>query len=384
MAYSTHFMRRISCIFGKMKYMHQLPKWPDFYFDFPKTYWALVDVRHNQGKLLGRMESLGFNLQKQAGLQNLTLDVIKSSEIEGEILNPEQVRSSIARRLGLDIGGFLPENRNVEGIVDMMVDATQNYNEPLTAERLFRWHTWLFPAGKYSKMTIGAWRTNAKDDPMQVVSGAMGKETVHFQAPDSDRLETEMQKFLDWVNSTDPMLDPVIKAAMAHLWFVTIHPFDDGNGRIGRAIADMLLARADGTPYRFYSMSAQIRTERNAYYYTLEGTQSELDITEWLAWFLQCLDRSIANTDNTLAMVLKRKKFWDTFATEPLNERQTKMLSKLLDDFEGKLTSSKWAKITKCSQDTAIRDIQDLITKGILEKEDSGGRSTNYALKELA
>jgi Fic family protein len=373
-------MRRISCTFGKMKYMHQLPKWPDFYFDFPKTYWALVDVRHNQGKLLGRMESLGFNLQKQAGLQNLTLDVIKSSEIEGEILNPEQVRSSIARRLGLDIGGFLPENRNVEGIVDMMVDATQNYHEPLTAERLFRWHTWLFPADKYNKMTIGAWRTNAKDDPMQVVSGAMGKETVHFQAPDSDRLEAEMQKFLDWVNSSDPMLDPVIKAAMAHLWFVTIHPFDDGNGRIGRAIADMLLARADGTPYRFYSMSAQIRTERNAYYYTLEGTQSELDITEWLAWFLQCLDRSIANTDNTLAMVLKRKKFWDTFATEPLNERQTKMLSKLLDDFEGKLTSSKWAKITKCSQDTAIRDIQDLITKGILEKEDSGGRSTNYIL----
>lgn len=364
--------------------MHQLPQWPGFHFDFPKTYWALVVVRHNQGKLLGRMESLGFNLQKQAGLQNLTLDVIKSSEIEGEILNPESVRSSIAQRLGMDIGGIIPADRNVEGIVDMMIDATQNYNEPLTVERLFRWHTWLFPADKYNKMTIGAWRTNAKDDPMQVVSGAMGKETVHFQAPDSDRLDEEMQKFLDWINSTDPMLDPVIKAAMAHLWFVTIHPFDDGNGRIGRAIADMLLARADETPYRFYSMSAQIRIERKAYYYTLEETQSELDITEWLAWFLQCLDRSIAATDKTLALVLGKKKFWDNFIDEPLNERQKKMLNKLLDGFEGKLTSSKWGKMTKCSQDSAIRDIQDLITKGILEKEDSGGRSTNYALKEIA
>jgi Uncharacterized conserved protein len=366
-------------------YLHQHPKWPDFHFDFPKTYWALVDVRHHQGKLLGQMQSLGFNLQKQAALQNLTLDVLKSSEIEGEILNPEQVRSSIARRLGLDIGGgLIPADRNVEGIVDMMIDATQNYSEPLTAERLFRWHTALFPTNRY-KMTIGAWRINAKDTPMQVVSGAIGNEIVHFQAPDSDKLDAEMQKFLDWVNSTDPMLDPVIKAAIAHLWFVTIHPFDDGNGRIGRAIADMLLARADQTPYRFYSMSAQIRIERNAYYYMLEETQkNELDITEWLAWFLQCLDRSIAATDNTLAMVLKRKKFWDTFATEPLNERQKKMLSKLLDDFEGKLTSSKWAKMNKCSQDSAIRDIQDLITKGILEKEDSGGRNTNYALKELA
>lgn len=365
-------------------YLHQLPKWPDFYFDFPKTYWALVDVRHNQGKLLGRMESLGFNLQKQAGLQNLTLDVIKSSEIEGEILNPEQVRSSIARRLGIDIGGFVPADRDVEGIVDMMVDATQHYKEPLTAERLFRWHTSLFPANKY-KMTIGAWRTNAKDAPMQVVSGPIGYEKVHFQAPDSDKLDAEMQKFLDWFNDTDPMLDPVIKAAMAHLWFVTIHPFDDGNGRIGRAIADMAMARADETPYRFYSMSAQIRAERNTYYHMLQETQrSKLDITEWLAWFLQCFDRSIAATDNTLATIMKRKKFWDNFATEPLNERQKKMLSKLLDDFEGKLTSSKWAKINKCSQDTATRDIQDLITKGILEKEDSGGRNTNYALKEIA
>jgi len=367
-----------------MKYMHQLPQWPDFHFDFPKTYWALADVRQNQGKLLGRMESLGFNLQKQAALQNLTLDVVKSSEIEGEMLNPEQVRSSIAQRLGMDIGGLVPADRNVEGIVDIMIDATQKYNEPLTAERLFRWHTLLFPADKHKKMTIGAWRTNAKEDPMQVVSGAMGKEKVHFQAPDSDRLKAEMQKFLDWVNSIDEMLDPVIKAAMAHLWFVTIHPFDDGNGRIGRAIADMLLARADGSPYRFYSMSAQIRAERKAYYYTLEDTQGELDITEWLAWFLQCLDRSIAATDKTLALVLKRKKFWDNFCTAPLNERQEKMLHKLLDNFQGKLTSTKWAKITKCSQDTAIRDIQDLLTKGILEKELSGKRNTHYAVKEVA
>ncbi|WP_253906617.1 Fic family protein [Chitinophaga sp. SYP-B3965] len=254
------------------------------------------------------MESLGFNLQKEATLKNLTLDVLKSSEIEGEVLNHAQVRSSIARRLGMDIAGLVPSDRNVEGIVDMLIDATQNYTEPLTAERLFRWHTALFPANKY-KMTIGAWRTNTKNDPMQVVSGPMGNETVHYQAPDSDRLDTEMQKFLDWFNATDEMLDPVIKAAMAHLWFVAIYPFDDGNGRIGRAIADMQLARADETPYRFYSMSAQIRAERNDYYDILQKTeQSELDLTGWLAWFLQCLDRSISAADNTLALIIKKKK----------------------------------------------------------------------------
>lgn len=363
--------------------MHQLPKWPDFYFDFPMTYRVLVNARQHQGKLLGRMESLGFTLQKEATLKNLTLDVLKSSEIEGEMLNPEQVRSSIARRLGMDIAGLVPSDRNVEGVVDMLVDATQHYKEPLTAERLFRWHTALFPANKYNRMTIGAWRTNAKDDPMQVVSGPMGKEIVHYQAPDSDRLDTEMQKFLDWFNDTDEMLDPVIKAGMAHLWFVAIHPFDDGNGRIGRAIADMQLARADETPHRFYSMSAQIRVERKDYYDILQKTEkSKLDITEWLAWFLQCFDRSISATDNTLSLIMKRKKFWDNFATEQFNERQKKMLNKLFEDFEGKLTSSKWARITKCSQDTATRDIQDLITKGILEKEASGGRNTNYALKE--
>jgi Fic family protein len=335
------------------------------------------------------MENLGFNLQNEASLQNLTLDVLKSSEIEGEILNPEQVRSSIARRLGLDIAGLIPADRNVEGIVDVMIDATQRYEEPLTAERLFSWHSALFPVterrSSVYKLTVGRWRENTKDDPMQVVSGAMGKEIVHFQAPDSDKLDVEMQKFLHWFNSTNEMLDPVLKAAIAHLWFVTIHPFDDGNGRIGRAIMDMQLARADKSPYRFYSMSAQIRVERNVYYEMLEKTQkSKLDITDWLAWFLQCLDKAMYATDNTLELVMKRKRFWDNAINMSLNDRQKYMLNKLLDGrFEGKLTSSKWAKMTKCSQDTAIRDIQDLVSKNILEKEDSGGRNTNYTLKEM-
>lgn len=369
------------------RYIHQHPKWPDFQWDFPMTYWRLADVRHHQGRLLGRMESLGFSLQNEATLQNLTLDVLKSSEIEGEILNPAQVRSSIARRLGLDVAGLVPADRDVEGVVDMMIDATQNYKEPLTAERLFRWHSALFPLterrSNMYKLTIGTWRDNPKDQPMQVVSGAMGREVVHFQAPDSDKLDVEMQKFLDWFNATDEMLDPVLKAAIAHLWFVIIHPFDDGNGRIGRAITDMQLARADGSPHRFYSMSAQIRIERNVYYDMLEKTQKEnLDLTDWLAWFLQCLDKAMSATDGTLALVMKRKRFWDNNITQSLNDRQRYMLNKLLDNFEGKLTSSKWAKMAKCSQDTAIRDIQDLISKNILEKEASGGRNTNYLVKD--
>ena len=346
----------------------------------------LAEVRHRQGRLLGKMENLGFSLQAEASLHTLTLDVLKSSEIEGELLDAEQVRSSIARRLGMDIAGLVPADRHVEGIVEMMLDATQQYQQPLSEDRLFGWHAALFPTGRSGmhKIVVGAWRDNKNDDPMQVVSGAMGKEKVHFEAPEADRLNTEMNQFINWFNE-DHGMDAVLKAAIAHLWFVTIHPFDDGNGRIARAIADMQLARADGTPQRFYSMSAQIRKERKEYYNILEDTQKgSLDITRWLTWFLQCLDRAIAATDETLGGVLRKAKFWENHAATILNERQRTMLNKLLDGFDGKLNTSKWAKITKTSQDTALRDIQDLIDKQVLTKETGGGRSTSYTLVSQA
>lgn len=376
MLYSTQKVRRM--------YIHQLRNWPTFQWDNDVITPLLAEVRHRQGRLLGRMEGLGFHLQEEATLHTLTLDVLKSSEIEGEVLNPDQVRSSIARRLGMDIAGLVPADRNVEGVVEMMLDATQRYSTTLTQDRLFGWHAALFPTGHSGihKIVVGAWRNNVKEDPMQVVSGPMGRENVHFQAPDSDRLQHEMDAFLKWVNSSEK-IDPVLKAAIAHLWFVTIHPFDDGNGRIARALADMLLARADESNKRFYSMSTQIRAERKTYYDILEETQKgTLDITEWLQWFLACLDRAIAATDNTLATVMRKAKFWERPATLTINDRQKLMLNKLLDGFEGKLISSKWAKITKVSQDTAVRDIQDLIERGLLIKEDAGGRSTSYLLKE--
>jgi Fic family protein len=362
-------------------YIYQLRNWPHFEWDQETVSLLLASVRHRQGRLLGRMDGLGFNLQTEASLEMLTFDVLKSSEIEGEILNPGQVRSSIARRLGLDIAGLVPSDRSVEGVVDMMLDATQLYDHPLTADRLFGWHATMFPSGYggMHKIAVGYWRDNA-NDPMQVVSGPVNREIVHFQAPDSDKLDAEMDRFLDWFN-TSANIDPVLKAAVAHLWFVTIHPFDDGNGRIARAIADMLLARADGTAQRFYSMSAQIRVERNAYYDILESTQKgSLDITEWIIWFLQCLDRAFSATDGTLAAVIRKAKFWEHPATQHINSRQQLMMNKLLEGFEGKLTSSKWAKIAKCSQDTAIRDIQDLVERGVLVKEAAGGRSTSYAI----
>ncbi len=365
-------------------YIHQLKQWPDFQWDNKQITPLLANVRHCQGRLLGRMEGLGFDLKEEATLRTLTMDVLKSSEIEGEILNPDQVRSSIARRLGMDVAGLVPADRNVEGVVEMMLDATQRFNAPLTADRLFGWHASLFPAGRSGmyKIVTGGWRNNTKDDPMQVVSGAMGREKVHFQAPDSDKLDDEMKKFLHWFNAAGDT-DPVLKAAIAHLWFVTIHPFDDGNGRMARAITDMQLARADGSPQRFYSMSAQIRTERNGYYERLEETQKDtLDITTWIVWFLECLNRAIGATDVTLSAVMKKARLWENPATQSLNERQKLMLNKLLDGFTGKLTSSKWAVITKTSQDTAIRDIQDLVGKGLLRKEEAGGRSTSYVLNE--
>lgn len=363
-------------------YIHQLPHWPQFTWKQEKVAPMLAEVRHRQGRLLGRMESMGFRLQAEANLQTLTLDVLKSSEIEGELLDAEQVRSSIARRLGMDIAGLMPTDRHVEGVVEMMLDATQQYKQSLSADRLFGWHAALFPTGRSGmyKITVAAWRDNKKDDPMQVVSGAMGKEKVHFEAPAADRLNEEINRFINWFNE-DNSMDSVLKAAVAHLWFVTIHPFDDGNGRIARAIADMQLCRADVSAQRFYSMSAQIRKERSAYYDILESTQKgSMDITAWLTWFFQCLGRALEATDETLAPVLKKARFWEKHATTILNERQQLMLNKLLDGFEGKLNTSKWAKIAKTSQDTALRDIQDLMNKQILVKDTSGGRSTSYAL----
>lgn len=364
------------------RYIHLLRDWPAFKWEDEKIILPLSTVRHKQGRLLGKLEGLGFRLREEATLETLTQDVVKSSEIEGEKLPADQVRSSIARRLGIEIAGEDPTNRNVEGVVDMMLDATQRYDLLLTAERLFGWHASLFPTGRSGmhKITVGGWRNDAKG-PMQVVSGAMGKEKVHYEAPEAGRLNAEMNAFLEWFNKTTTR-DPVLKAAIAHLWFVTIHPFDDGNGRIARAIADMQLARADGSRQRFYSMSAQIQRERNVYYDILEKTQKgNLDITKWLLWFIECLDRAISLSEENLSGVTQKEKFWELHQGVALNERQRKMLNKLMDGFEEKLTSSKWAKIAKCSPDTALRDIQDLIEKGILEKEEGGGRSTSYRMK---
>jgi Fic family protein len=363
-------------------YIHQIDIWPNFTWNTEAIVSLLSEARYLQGRLIGRMESLGFDLRSEALLDTLTLDVLKSSEIEGEYLNPDQVRSSIARKLGMEIAGSVDSDRNVDGVVEMMLDATQNCFEPLTADRLFDWHAALFPTGRSGmyKITVADWRKDTTG-PMQVVSGAMGKEKVHYQAPDSELVENEMLIFLDWFNNFNKT-DLVIKAAVAHLWFVTIHPFEDGNGRITRALTDMLLAQADKTNQRFYSMSAQIRQERKGYYEILEKSQKgNLDITEWIKWFLQCLVNALKSTDSVLTMVLFKADFWNRHSKTILNERQKKLINKLLDGFDGKLTSSKWAKISKCSKDTAIRDINDLLGKNILQKEAAGGRSTNYELK---
>lgn len=366
-------------------YIHEKENWTNFIWDNKLVMLKLGEARNIQGKLLGKMESLGFELQDEAVLDTLTLDVLKSSEIEGEFLEKKQVRSSIARRLGIDIAGAVESERQVEGIVEMMLDATQRYDLPLTKDRLFGWHAALFPSGwsNLYKITVADWRKDTTG-PMQVVSGPMGKERVHYQAPNANRIELEMNKFVLWFEN-DNDIDIVLKAAIAHLWFVTIHPFDDGNGRITRAITDMLLARSDKSIRRFYSMSAQIRVERKQYYKNLEKAQKgSSDITEWILWFLQCLINAIHATEGTLTTILYKAEFWKLHSTTIFNERQQKMLNNLLDGFDGKLTTSKWAKINKCSQDTALRDIQDLISKNILEKEPSGGRSTNYELIDIA
>ena len=364
-------------------YIYDRPDWPRFYWNVERLAGRLATVRHRQGRLIGRMEALGFQLRAEAVLDTLTVEVLKSSEIEGEILDKDQVRSSIARRLGMDIRAAASASREIEGVVEMMLDATQNYDKPLTRQRLFGWHASLFPTA-YSgirRIRVGAWRDDARG-PMQVISLQRGREYVHFEAPAAHRLEKEMAMFLDWFDDDDGT-DLVLRACVAHLWFCTIHPFEDGNGRIARALADMTLARSEGTAQRFYSMSAQIRRERSAYYQGLEAAQKgTLDITERLEWFLDCLDRTFDGVETTLATVFRKARFWQSCAAVPLNERQKKVINRFLDGFEGKLTSSKWAKLVKCSQDTALRDIHDLVERGVLTKDAGGGRSTSYSLKE--
>jgi len=366
-------------------YIHELADWPQFRWSRESLAEQLAAVRHRQGRLIGRMEGLGLKLRAEATLRTLTEEVVKSSEIEGEILNKDQVRSSLARRLGIEIGALTPADRNVEGIVEMILNATEKYDAPLTAERLFGWHAALFPTGRSGmrKITVGNWR---KEDagPMQVVSGPIGREHVHYEAPVASKLDHEMSAFLEWFNGNADGADPVLKAGIAHLWFVTIHPFEDGNVRIARAIADQQLARSEKSAQRFYSMSAQIRQERNAYYDILEATQKDhLDITPWLEWFLACLGRAIDGAETILGSVLLKATFWKVHAGESFNERQRSVLNRMLDGFEGKLTSSKWATLAKCSQDTASRDIDDLLTRGILARDAAGGRSTSYSLANV-
>lgn len=365
-------------------YIHELNDWPNFQWDHERLAAPLARARHLQGRLVGQMETLGFRVREEAVLRTLTDDVLKSSDIEGERLDADQVRSSVARRLGMDIGGLKPPDRHVEGVVEMMLDATQRYEEPLAQERLFGWHASLFPTGRSGMhpVRIATWRDDSAA-PMQVVSGPVGRERVHFEAPAAGRLEEEMRRFLDWFNG-DSIAEPVLKAARAHLWFVTIHPFDDGNGRIARAIADMTLARSERSSQRFYSMSAQIREERGEYYRILEQTQrGNLDVTPWMEWFLGCLTRAIEGAGTALSGVIAKARYWEKLRDVSLNERQRLVINMLLEGFEGKLTTSKWAALTKSSPDSALRDIQQLVHRGVLVRNLEGGRSTNYSLADL-
>ena len=366
---------------GNYFYIWQARDWPGWRYDLAALAGPMAEVSRAQGLLIGRLADVGMALRDQASLAALTEDVVKTSEIEGELLNVESVRSSIARRLGVEIGALAPVDRHVEGVVEMVLDATARCHAPMSRERLFGWHAALFPTG-YSglaRIKVGEWRDDT-GGPMQVVSGPVGRQRVHFEAPPAERLETETGRFLDWING-DANQPTLIKAGLGHLWFVTLHPFDDGNGRIARAIGDLLLARADGSPQRFYSLSAQIQRERKAYYDILERTQKRsMDVTEWLAWFLDALHRAVGQAQQTLDSVLVKSRFWQRWATTPMNERQVKLLNRLLDGFEGKLTSSKWSAIARCSPDTALRDITDLLERGVLRKSEAGGRSTSYRL----
>lgn len=369
---------------GDKTYIWQLKDWPHWSYNHQRLATQLAQVHKAQGHLLGRMHDLGMDLRDQATLRVLTEDVLKTSEIEGENLNPESVRSSIARRLGVDIGALAPADRHVDGIVDMVLDATQRHDTPLTAERLFGWHAAMFPTG-YSglaKIRTGGWRDDAQG-PMQVVSGYTHRQKVHYEAPPAHTLSAEMADFMLWFNM-DQQHDPVLKAGLAHLWFVTVHPFDDGNGRMARAVGDMAMARAEGSAQRYYSLSAQIQRERKDYYDRLEATQKgQMDVTEWLEWFLGCLLRAVEGAEQTLSAVLLKARYWQKWASLPMNERQIKLLNKLFDGFDGKLTSSKWAAIGKCSQDTALRDITDLLAQNVLRKSEASGRSTSYELVPL-
>lgn len=379
-------LRRLTSTFAAnyaeiMAFIHQQAGWPDFKWDASSLSPLLAEVRNAQGRLLGRMDGLGIPLRAQATLTTLTADVIQSSAIEGEFLNQEQVRSSIARKLGLDVAGMVSSSRDIDGIVEMMWDATQKFQKPLTSDRLFAWQSALFPTRRSGmvRITVGSWRT-AESGPMQVVSGAMGRERVHFEAPAAERIPHEMERFLLWLEQ-DQGIDPVLKAGIAHFWFVTIHPFEDGNGRIGRAIADLLLSRSDGMAERFYSLSSQIEAERKGYYEKLEACQrGGLDITVWLRWFLECFGRAIKGAEGLLESVLRKARLWERINQGPVNDRQRAVLNRLLDGFDGKLTSSKYSKLTKCSPDTALRDIQDLVGRGIMLQSSSGGRSTSYEL----
>jgi Fic family protein len=373
-SYNTHRVPR------KATYIHQRPGWPQLVWDDAALASVLAGVRHKQGRLLGRMEAMGFDLQSEASLAVLTSDVVKSSAIEGELLNSDEVRSSIARRLGLPVAGVAKVSRDVEGVVEMMLDATQRFAVPLTKERLFAWHASLFPTARsgMQRITVGAWRTG----PMQVVSGRYGRETVHFEAPEADRLETEMSRFIEWFNQPTAV-DPVLKAGIAHFWFVTIHPFEDGNGRIARAIADMALARADGTKDRFYSMSSQIEAQRKDYYLQLEAAQrGDVNITRWLSWFLDCLDRAMDGAEQTLAAVHYKARLWQRINRGPVNDRQRLVINRMLNGFKGFLSTSKYAKLAKCSTDTALRDIRELLERGILVQNPGSGRSTSYRLAD--
>ncbi len=362
-------------------YLHHSKDWPNFKWDSDTLLQHVSKARDLQGRLIGRMEGIGFELREEAVLETITEDIVRTSEIEGELLNPEEVRSSVARRLGMKISGLPNASRDVEGVVEMMMDATQKYKDSLTKDRICGWHAALFPTGRSGmyKITVGDWKGD-EGGPMQVVSGPMGREKVHYTAPEATRLEEEMNKFMEWFN-TDKSMEPVIKSAIAHLWFVSIHPFDDGNGRIARAIADSQLARADRTNQRFYSMSAQIMKSKNGYYDMLESTQKgSMDVSQWLVWYLERLTEALEATDEILSKILVKAKFWELHKTTQFNDRQVDMINKLQGDFVGKLHSSKWAKMTKVHRDTALRDIQDLIEKGVLLDSGEGGRSTNYIL----
>lgn len=374
---------------GEYTYIWEARDWPAWRYDLARLAEPMAEASRAQGLLMGRLADVGMALRDEASLAALTEDVLKTSEIEGEHLSVASVRSSIARRLGVDIGALAPVDRHVEGVVEMVIDATANSAAPLTLERLFGWHAALFPTGYsgLSRIAVGAWRDDASG-PMQVVSGPVGRQRVHYEAPPAHRLEAQTQRFLAWVNAPSPSSahvqePPLIRAGLGHLWFVTLHPFDDGNGRVARAIGDLLLARADGSPQRFYSLSAQIQRERKAYYEILERTQKQsMDVTEWLAWFLATLRRAVDQAQLTLDAVLVKARFWQRWAASPFNERQAKLLNRLLDGFDGKLNSGKWAAIAKCSSDTALRDINDLVARGVLRKAEGGGRSTNYALND--